>query len=147
MKRYRKRKKAKVWHFTSRNWEVEPGDLMVHMQGDLFRLEESSGWGKRCAGELYPRKIKPPPGYDRATIKDGEVYWTREQDTDEFKCGFCCERPNFAGETEQVLDQMEAAGWIDRGPASVSRHIHGWVCPDCVANEKEFEDPSIGILV
>ncbi len=73
--RYRKRKTAKVWPYNPRNFQIDPGDLMVDWNGSLYRAEESSGSGKRRLGELTPRYIKPPDNKARAVIEDGEVYW------------------------------------------------------------------------
>lgn len=74
--RYRRRRSANVLLYNPWNFKAEPGDLMVTNGGTLFRLEESSGWGKRMSGVLYPRQIKPPQKGMVAVIKDDEVYWT-----------------------------------------------------------------------
>jgi len=75
--RYRRRRSSTVWHFNARAWDAEPGDLMVTHDGTLYRLEESSGWGKREAGELTPRTIKPPRPELYAVIHEGEVWWAQ----------------------------------------------------------------------
>ena len=78
MEKYRKRKTARILQWNPWNWEAESGDIMISLQGKAYRLEPSSGWNKRCAGELYPRKIKCPTGFNRAIIKNGEMYWIKE---------------------------------------------------------------------
>lgn len=83
VKRYRRRRTAKVLHFDAWNFAAEPGDLMVDMEGRLFRLEQSSGYRKRRSlGELTPRLIPPPqPGLGAKIVigADGmrEVWWVR----------------------------------------------------------------------
>src|SRR5713101_5121799 len=75
VRRFRKRKAARVWRYNPWAWDAEAGDLMVSHNGILMRLEESNGWGKRCAGELTPRTIKPPqPGLIAEIIGD-DVWW------------------------------------------------------------------------
>ena len=61
MKRFVKkyRTKARILKYNPWNQDAEPGDIMIG-EGKLFRLEESHGWGRRTAGELYCREIKPP---------------------------------------------------------------------------------------
>ena len=54
---------------------IEPGDIIVDIDGRMFRCEKSSSWCKRNTGELYPRRIKPPKPGMKATIIDGEAYW------------------------------------------------------------------------
>lgn len=78
-KRYRRKRSSKVLNFDSWNFDAEPGDLMVDYRGKLFRLEQSSGWGKRNAGELTPREIKPPKGCI-AVILDNEIYWQKKEE-------------------------------------------------------------------
>jgi len=75
--RYRRRRSSTVWHFNARAWDAEPGDLMVTRDGILYRLTESSGWGKREAGELTPRTIHPPRAGLCAVIHEGEVWWAQ----------------------------------------------------------------------
>ena len=76
--RYRRRRSAKVLHFNQWNQEAEQGDLMVDStNGKLYRLEQSSGWGKRMSGELTPREIPPPYDGLIACIKDDEVWWIK----------------------------------------------------------------------
>lgn len=77
MKQLRNRK-GQCLPYSERNFEAEPGDYMVDMFGQVFRLEESSGWGKRNAGELTPRTIHPPKGYSHAILKDGKIFWVKE---------------------------------------------------------------------
>ena len=75
--RYRRRRSSTVWHYNARAWDAEPGDLMVTHDGILYRLTESSGWGKREAGELTPRTIKPPHPGLFAVIHEDEVWWAQ----------------------------------------------------------------------
>ena len=57
------------------NWDIEVGDKLITADGKLYRAEKSSGWGKRAAGELYPREIKPPIKGAKAVLIDGVGYW------------------------------------------------------------------------
>lgn len=77
VRRYRRRKTSRVWRYHPLNTDAEPGDLMVAYDGRLFRLEESSGWGKRMAGELTLRTIKPPRLGLRAELREGEIWWVQ----------------------------------------------------------------------
>jgi hypothetical protein len=74
-RRYRKRRNARALRYNPWNMESEPGDLMVNHMGQVFRLETPGGWGARTAGLLYPRFIRPPAGYGKAEIREGEIYW------------------------------------------------------------------------
>jgi hypothetical protein len=82
---YRKRKKTQVWDWLGSSWNfnIEEGDLLIDSKsGTLFRAVPSSGWGKRMAGELTPKRVKPPrPGL--RVVREGKeeesrVYWTDE---------------------------------------------------------------------
>ncbi|KKN02490.1 hypothetical protein LCGC14_1117160 [marine sediment metagenome] len=75
--KYRKRKTTKVLRFNARNFDAEPGDLMVETYGSgkLYRLEDRRIGPMATAGELYPRLIKPPTEGLKAVIEDGEVFW------------------------------------------------------------------------
>lgn len=75
MIRYRRRRTSQVRQYNPWDWDAEPGDLAVDSHGTLYRLEESTGWGKNKLGELTPRKIKPPKLGMKARIIKGEVYW------------------------------------------------------------------------
>lgn len=77
-RRYRKRLKTQVWHYSEHNFDANSGDLMVKRNGTLVRLEESSGWGAKNAGILYPRTVKPPWPGAKAIIRNGDVWWTDE---------------------------------------------------------------------
>lgn len=77
IKRYRRRRSANVMGYHFRNFGIEEGDLLVTHDGILYRAEASSGWGKRCAGELTPRTIHPPEPGLVASIIAGEVWWCR----------------------------------------------------------------------
>jgi len=57
------------------NWDIEIGDKLITADGKLYRAEASSGRGKRTAGELYPREIKPPVEGAKAVLIDGVGYW------------------------------------------------------------------------
>ena len=75
--RYRKRKKTRVLQWNPKNWDAEPGDLMVQMgYGRLYRLEAATNPGA-ATGELYPREIKRA-GYRIEWHEDGELYWVAE---------------------------------------------------------------------
>ena len=78
-RRYRKRGTATVWHYSPWCQEAEPGDLMVTDSGQLYRLQESSGWGKRKAGELTLRLILPPMHGLIAKIVGEEVWWVKSE--------------------------------------------------------------------
>lgn len=76
--RYRRRRSAKVLRYDPCNQEAMPGDLMVDLfTGKLYRLEQSSGWGKRMSGDLTPREIPPPTDGLIACIKDNEIWWMK----------------------------------------------------------------------
>ena len=79
MIRYRRRRSTKVLNYDAWNFEIEIGDLLVNPGGILFRAEESSGWGKACAGELYTREIKPPEVGMKAVIIKDEIYWVEDE--------------------------------------------------------------------
>lgn len=76
LKKYRKRKTTKVKAYNPRDFTIEPGDLLIGFDGVLFRATVSRGRNKRDSGDLTPVQIKPPKGFKRAIIKDGEIYWT-----------------------------------------------------------------------
>ena len=80
LRRYRRRKTARVFGFNPWNFEAEAGDLMVDSTtGRLYRCEESSGPDKAAIGELNPREIKPPlPGL-HAVIHENEIWWASAQ--------------------------------------------------------------------
>lgn len=75
-RRYRRRRSARVSGWNPWNPDAEVGDLVVTHTGILCRLEESSSWGARTAGVLYPRKVWPPQPGALAEIRGDEVYWT-----------------------------------------------------------------------
>lgn len=75
--RYRKWRKTRVLPYDPRNWDAEPGDLMVG-HGRLVRLMESNGRDKAALGELTEVDIKPPVEGAMAILEDGEVYWVDE---------------------------------------------------------------------
>jgi len=82
--RYRKRKTARVFFSTSCEifgitTDIEPGDIIVDINGKMFRCEKPSSWCKRSIGELYPRRIKPPKLGMKATLIDGEAYWIQAE--------------------------------------------------------------------
>ena len=81
--RFRKRKATRVRRYNPRDWDAEPGDLMVESfgSGKLYRLEDRRIGPMAAAGELYPREIAPPKSGLKAVIEDGEVYWV---DTDTY---------------------------------------------------------------
>ncbi len=54
---------------------LEVNDWIVDREGDVYRLVESSGWGKRAAGELTPRSVKPPVEGAKAVFRDGKWWW------------------------------------------------------------------------
>ena len=84
--RYRKRKSTRVYPFpfsTTSTSDCEIGDLLVDHKGKLFRLRESTGWGKSRAGELTPCEIKPPKSDMKALLEGGEVYWTNRNAEEE----------------------------------------------------------------
>ena len=80
--KYRKRKSTRAFifplftHFTD---DYESGDLLIDDKGGLFRLKESTGWGKRMAGELTPCEIKPPQHGMRAILENDNIYWTDKE--------------------------------------------------------------------
>jgi len=77
--RYRRRRTTRVLTYNPWNFDAEVGDLMVDsVDGALYRLEESSGWGKRTSGDLTPRRIKPLSTDMVAKIIDGEIWWIRK---------------------------------------------------------------------
>ena len=73
--------KGKTWTWQPRNFDIEEGDRMVR-DGEVFLVTASTGQNKRDAGELTPRKIKPPksiPAYAKAVLyPNGEIYWEWE---------------------------------------------------------------------
>ena len=80
--KYRKRKATRAYPFpysTTSTSDCEIGDLLIDDEGRLFRLKESTGWGKRMAGELTPCQIKPPHPNMKAAIENGDIYWTDEE--------------------------------------------------------------------
>jgi len=79
IRRYRRKRSAKVFPYNPWNTETEPGDLMVSCSGMLYRLEESSGWGKRQSGVLTPRTIDPPTVDLIAVIHGNEIWWARRK--------------------------------------------------------------------
>ncbi|MFA5238399.1 MAG: hypothetical protein WC476_01650 [Phycisphaerae bacterium] len=70
------RKDRKILPYNERNWDAEPGDIMVMEDGRVWRLTESTGWGKRAAGELTPREIKKP-GF-KGSIQKGKLVWVKD---------------------------------------------------------------------
>jgi len=78
MNRKKMRKgKGKNLPYNPWNQDAEAGDRMVG-DGVVFLLTESSGWGKRSAGELSARRIKPPVEGAQAVLEDSEIYWEWE---------------------------------------------------------------------
>jgi len=73
--RYKRRRSARVYHWNPWNPDIEIGDLLVDHRGKLYRAEASTGWGKRKAGDLTPREIKPPDDTMKAIIVGDEVFW------------------------------------------------------------------------
>lgn len=57
------------------NQDAEAGDYMVGLNGDVWRLVVSNGWGKRSAGELSMRRVKPPAGFKRGELVQGKIHW------------------------------------------------------------------------
>jgi len=79
--KFRRKKGSRVWGFSSWNWEADHGDYMVrHLDGTLWRLEESRGRNKAAAGELTPRKIPPPVAGAIAEIRGNDVFWVMPND-------------------------------------------------------------------
>lgn len=68
-------RKGRCLRFNPWNQDAEAGDYMVAFNGLVFRLEESSSWYKRAAGELTVREVNPPPGYSKAILKAGQIFW------------------------------------------------------------------------
>jgi hypothetical protein len=84
--KYRKRKSTRAYPFpynTGPTCDCEIGDLLIDDYGRLFRLRESSGWGKRMAGDLTPCEIKPPLSDMKAILENGEIYWINKEATND----------------------------------------------------------------
>ncbi len=75
--KYRKKKSTRVMTYDQWDHGHECGDLCVDRFGKLYRLYESSGRRKSCAGELSAREIDPPGIGFKAVIRDGEIYWVK----------------------------------------------------------------------
>jgi hypothetical protein len=76
---YRKRKKTRILQWNPRNWDAEPGDLMVRVsEGRLFRLEAAINPGAADGG-LYPREITRD-GCRIEWAADGNLYWVGTDD-------------------------------------------------------------------
>jgi hypothetical protein len=75
VKKYRRRG-GKVYLWNPWNFSAEVGDFMIR-DGKLFKLAESLGWGKRCAGELTPKEIQPPNPEAKASYDphNDEILW------------------------------------------------------------------------
>jgi hypothetical protein len=71
-----KRKKGNVYGYNPRNFDAEVGDYMVTYDGQLLRLEESTGRNKSAIGELTPRRIKPPrSGWLAVIVDKTKIFW------------------------------------------------------------------------
>jgi hypothetical protein len=66
---------GRILRYDPWNDDAEPGDKMVDAEGNAYLLERSTGWGKRAAGELTPRRIKPPHPTAKAAIRNGQIWW------------------------------------------------------------------------
>lgn len=79
MKVLYKNRKGRVLTYDERNWDIEPGDILVDgFTGKAYRAEVNSSEPTRNAGILYPRKLKPPFKDAKAIIEDGRMYWVSE---------------------------------------------------------------------
>ena len=67
---HRTRRERNILYFNPWNMDADVGDYMITIDGEAYRLEESSGWARRTSGELYPRTIRKS-GY-KATIEKDE---------------------------------------------------------------------------
>ncbi|MFA4971831.1 MAG: hypothetical protein WC683_04410 [bacterium] len=62
-----------VWPYNEHNEDAMPGDIMVDLNGAVWKLDHSRGWGKRMLGELTPTQIKRPG--KRGKIIEGQLVW------------------------------------------------------------------------
>ena len=70
-----KNRKGRILGFYEANQSASPGDKMVDSEGIAYRLEQSTGYWKRNAGDLTPRLIKPPHSKAKAVIRNGQLWW------------------------------------------------------------------------
>lgn len=69
--------KKPVQYLGKWNFDHEVNDRVVDLNGNLFRLIESSGRNKRAAGELSTKKINPPEDGMKLRKIDGEWFWVK----------------------------------------------------------------------
>lgn len=57
------------------DWDAEVGQRVIDLDGKVYDLVESTGWGKRMLGELTPRLAAVQRRGARAKEIDGVWYW------------------------------------------------------------------------